>query len=107
MDFNSLVIKIRDMKTTARSLPALLQLMIDNKPLFEECCNRLGLCAFTHVLTLYNVTSYEEEKILDEYIEENRPRKTKDSYYAWPEGEWNPRQKWLKKQIKKLTPAKV
>jgi hypothetical protein len=86
-----------------RSIKELLQVMLDNQDLFTS-----GLCNWAIRLYYKDIISYEESKLLDSYIENNRPSKysslkaykARKTWWYWPHGEIKPRLKWIKKHIK-------
>jgi len=83
-----------------RTIKELLQLMLDNKHLFER-----GLCYFKDSLYSDNLITFEEYFLLEDYIKNNKPKRTwynfilKDSNYWWKVGWRLPRIIWLKYHI--------
>ena len=90
------------MKT--RTIKELLQIMLANQTLFH-----VGLCYWAELLWENDVITFEEYRILLEYISSNRPHKYssieaykwRNSSYFWESGNITPRIKWIKKHIKK------
>ena len=82
-----------------RSINELLWLMLYHHEHF-----RSGLCVWTDRMHWYDHITWEEQRKLRRYIEENRPKNIywliKDNYY-WEFGDINPRIKWIKKHIKR------
>jgi hypothetical protein len=89
-----------------RSIKELLQVMLDNQDLFD-----VGLCKWN--LLLYrsgNISKYEHIMLIY-YIRYNRPSmwssvyafKNRNNAYYWVCGDIQPRVKWIKKHIKKLS----
>ena len=87
-----------------RTIKELLQLMLDNKHLFQ-----CGLCHWLTELFIYKLISRDERIFLLNYIKENKPEYKwynpymllnhyKDSFY-WIEGCITPRINWLKHHI--------
>ena len=87
----------------SRTLSELLQVMLDNKSLFP-----LGLCHWNTKLHVANLITTAEYQYLDEYIENNRPKKvswwwkSSNRRYYWRPGKLYPRIKWIKHHIKRL-----
>lgn len=93
-----------------RSIKELLELMLDNKDLFNT-----GLCDWTLKLYLLDIISDEECYLLRQYIISNRPslynnfrmfyhtilRDDPESHFYWKRGDIKPRIKWIKKHIAK------
>lgn len=79
-----------------RSIDELLEVMLDNINKFEK-----GLCLWNTALYAADKISEEEWIRLRRYIKKNRPWFSFYPYY-WPEGELEPRLKWIRKHIKKL-----
>jgi hypothetical protein len=77
-----------------RSEKELLQILLDNMDLLDT-----GLCRLSGYLRITGVISIEEELLIDRYF-----TRTLDVLftYSFPEGEKEPRIKWLKEQIDKL-----
>jgi hypothetical protein len=77
--------------------------MFDSQNLFQ-----FGLCRWTTKLYWQSKISYEERRILLDYIEKNAPLSFiirdfcdySDGYY-WKSGNIKPRLRWLKKHINK------
>lgn len=93
------------MKT--RKIKKLLQVMLDNTTLFEY-----GLCQWVSVLYIKNIINWNERMLLDKYISNNKPFNYKirllfspfcNHTYYWKKGKIEPRIKWIKKHIKKLS----
>ena len=92
-------------KVKSRSIKELLQVMLDNKNLFEY-----SLCYWSDHLLDKLIISKEESIILKQYILDNRPSKwsswsayiNRNSNYYWKHGKIKYRTKWLNEQIKKL-----
>jgi hypothetical protein len=85
------------MKT--RSIKELLILVIENKELF-----RTGLCMLFTELFVRKIITTDEDYLLWIYIRRHKPFRCRIflSVFYWPKGKWEPRERWLKKQIKKL-----
>lgn len=89
-----------------RTTKQLLELMLQNKNLFLN-----GLCCWAVNLHASCIISNIEYDKLRMYIERNRPSKysSVDAYihsnsvYYWKMNKIEPRIKWIKKQIKKLS----
>ena len=89
-----------------RSIKELLQVMLANQDLFKT-----GLCNWAVQLEIWSIISEEEEMLLKDYIWENRPSKWssvdafkhRNSTYYWKYSDIEPRVKWIKKHIKKLS----
>lgn len=84
-----------------RTIDQLLELMLENQILFQS-----GLCHW--VLRLYqeNIISKNELWWLEDYIEENKPFfifRWWHGHYFWKPMSIEPRVKWIKKHIKKLS----
>jgi hypothetical protein len=85
-----------------KDIKTLLQLMLDNQECFSS-----GLCGWASMLPL----SYVDWTTLNKYIKKNRPSmfSSKQAFlhcfdcYYWNEGDIEPRLKWIKKHIKKLS----
>ncbi len=60
-----------------------------------------GLCAVVSHLLEYNIITFDEFFVLNDYISQYRPIYKHNLYYGWKEGRVNPRLRWLKKQIRK------
>jgi hypothetical protein len=97
------------MKT--RTIKELLIILRDNEDIFKKEC--FGLCGLAWLLhdTCFIITYKEYSKIMD-YFNANLPAKKYQfdeillsmpgSCFCWKLGEWNPRLKWLNKQINSL-----
>jgi len=95
---------------TTRTTKELLELLLTKKDIFYS-----GLCALIIDLLCNGTINREERNILRDYIENNPPFNThtlyavlgedysERNYYYWEVGNFVPREKWIKKQIKKLS----
>ena len=95
---------------TTRTTKELLELLLTEKDMFYT-----GLCTLIHDLYCYGTINEEENNILRDYIDKNPPFNThtliavlggdysERNYYYWEVGNFAPREKWIKKQIKKLS----
>lgn len=87
-----------------RTTKELLEVMLNNKQIFST-----GLCSWAGQLYWNGMINRDEEARLAVYIRVSRPSKfssfgafkNRSSGYYWPNGDINPRIKWLKKHIKK------
>ena len=88
-----------------RDIKQLLQIMLDNKHLFDT-----GLCPWVKALYFEDLISFDEKVLLQNYINDNRPTKdwslsrlflTPNSYYFWKPGCIYPRIVWIKKHLNK------
>jgi len=79
-----------------------LKVMLSKQELFRQ-----GLCAWVYEVYAHKHITYDERKILEAYIKENRPSKWSsfsawlhehDNFY-WKCGEMKPREKWVKCHI--------
>ena len=80
-----------------RPILELLQILREglDGPFFKS-----GLCALTYTLNVYyDIITEDEEAILNAYLEKYKPNNA--SGYWWPKGKRKPRQRFLKKLIKK------
>jgi hypothetical protein len=91
-----------------RNNKEILEILLDN---VERIRAVKGLCYLaSHLASEKTITWHERNKILA-YIEDNRPfmfssmaaLSSVGSGYYWPKYEVEPRAKWLKKHIKKLS----
>jgi hypothetical protein len=87
------------MKTTKE----LLQIMYDNSD-----CITSGLCFLVDRIYTKGLISNEEFFALDSFLQRNKPITFwrifhPKSKFWWKKGRIEPRRKWLKKQIKKLS----
>lgn len=82
-----------------RSDKELLQLLLDNKDIFQT-----GLCLLAGTLYCRCKISAKEMLRIPDYLRTNVSTYYKENGYAyyWPIGEWEPREEWLKKEINKL-----
>ena len=81
-----------------RSIKELLIVLRDNlKDYFDLYCN--GMCLVIKELYWHDLISEEEESILTNYLEDNKPI---DQMYWFVPGEIEPRLEWLNQQIEKL-----
>lgn len=90
-----------------RSIKELLELMLENKKLFER-----GLCRWSSNLLNDNIMSDDEYISLRQYINRNHPKNDfidkvfrvcrKNDLYYWTAGLLYPRVRWIKEHIKKL-----
>lgn len=86
-----------------RTIKELLQIMLDNKDLFQR-----GLCGWAFRIHEHNIINNEELLELEDYIINNRPSKYssisafihRDSLFYWSYDDISPRIKWIKKHIK-------
>ena len=95
---------------TTRPTKELLELLLTEKSNFHS-----GLCALIIDLLYDGTINREERIILRNYIENNPPFNTytlyavlegsysERNYYYWECGKFAPRERWIKKQIKKLS----
>ena len=89
-----------------RSIKELLEVMLENQELFNG-----GLCSWAWYMYREDKITFEEYRILDCYIRENRPSKFssleawnyQNRGYYWKYNNIKPRIKWIKKHIKKLS----
>jgi hypothetical protein len=91
-----------------RTTKELLELMLERQDKF-----RLGLCIWNQELRLCNIISSHEYSHLKNYIRNNKPSIFSSwdcfnqSFYAtrfyWKSSNINPRIKWIKQHIKKLS----
>lgn len=65
-----------------------------------------GLCGYLFTLQVTGLITAEEERVLLEYIEDNRPQH-KDCDFSWPTGIKSPRIFWLQIQIDTLSTKTV
>lgn len=87
-----------------RTIKELLQLMLDNKELFD-----VGLCFWVDSLETVQLINEEEYDELHHYIRRNRPSmfssldafKHRNTAFYWERDDIKPRIKWLKKHIAK------
>ncbi len=91
----------KNKKPTLRSIKELLQVMLDNLILFDN-----GLCYWATELYHEELISYEERRILMNYIQNNKPSFSSITSlvtggYYWRAGKINPRIKWINKHINK------
>jgi len=92
-------------ENNVRSIKELLQIMLDNKELFQS-----GLCYWCNNLFHLEIINHSERIILQKYIANNRPSKysslkayrNRFSAYYWKREDIKPRIKWIEKHIKKL-----
>ena len=98
------------MKT--RSMKQLLVLLSKQEKIFKECDNPTGLCWMIFKLLEDEINIFEYDR-LNQFIKDHCKRNKKYFYYEgqidpfyWPRGEWEPRYKWLLKQIDKLSKTK-
>ena len=83
-----------------RTTKELLQLLLDNKYYFCD-----GLCGLAVYLYYNKIISKKEYLYIKKYLHSLNVitlRKLFGCSYFWIEGEWEPREKWLKSKIKKL-----
>jgi hypothetical protein len=86
-----------------RSIKELLQITLENQKYFYS-----GLCGFVSGLQYSDKITWEERRLLLNYITDNRPSKwsslsafrSRNSAYYWKETDIKPRIKWIKKHIK-------
>ena len=95
---------------TTRSTKELLELLLTEKSNFH-----CGLCNLIIDLNYKEIINRKERIILRNYIENNPPFNTytlyavlggdysERTYYYWEAGNFAPRERWIKKQIKKLS----
>ena len=83
-----------------RTTKELLQILLNNERLFTR-----GLCKLTLDLLVREVITENEYQYIKEYLYSSNVitlRKLFGRSYFWKNGEWKPREKWLKSKIKKL-----
>ena len=88
-----------------RTIKELLQVMLDSQHLF-----RRGLCQWTNDLHYSGLISFSESKVINTYIQTNKPSLFSSfqaficygEAYFWFIGDIEPRIKWLKQHINKL-----
>ncbi len=81
-----------------RTTKQLLEVMLENIDMLKS-----GLCRLSHNLYYYtDKMSYNEMGNVQYYMSLFLPE-TKADGYCWPIGEKEPRIKWLKEQIEKLS----
>jgi hypothetical protein len=88
-----------------RTEKELLQLMLERQDQFAK-----GLCIWIDLLNWSGIITYDELKLLLDYIDHNRPSKfsslsafkNRRGKYYWNKGDITPRIKWINKQIEKL-----
>lgn len=82
-----------------RSNKELLQLLLDNKNHFF-----LGLCQLAGDLCNLKIIELGEYISIKNYIRKyaNTELRRSESVYYWKESKWEPREEWLKQQIKIL-----
>ncbi len=88
-----------------RTEKELFKLMLEHKDKFA-----LGLCAWSIFLNCIGIITYDELKLLLDYIDHNRPSKfsslsvykNRNRPFYWEIGDITPRIKWINKQIEKL-----
>lgn len=89
-----------------RTIKDLLELMLEHQDLYDT-----GLCGWVNTLCMCDIISNQEGRHLKDYIKHNRPSKysslecfkhRKYSNY-WKIQNLEPRIKWIKKHIKKLS----
>ena len=61
-----------------------------------------GLCSEISYLTARGIITFYEKMLLYKYMENHRPINARVFDYWWKERLWNPRLKWLNKQISSL-----
>jgi hypothetical protein len=88
-----------------RTIKQLLEVMLQNQEYF---C--FGLCGWTRDLYFYDKITCEEKRIMESYIDNNKPSifSSLDSFrtqlktgYYWKSGDITPRIKWINKHIKR------
>lgn len=77
-----------------RTTKELLEVMLENIDKLKE-----GLCLLSLDLRCADLITRDEDMIIMLYLENN----IKSSRFAWPVGEKEPRIKWLKEQIEKIS----
>jgi len=81
-----------------RTIKQLLQLMLDNKQMFQY-----GLCGLSWSILSNNLITREEYRLLTKYIHDNKPFTLHDFFvndnFYWKRGNIKPRIKWLKHHI--------
>ena len=88
---------------TMRTIKELLELMLENQQSFKT-----GLCYFALDLYYEDIITPSEYRILQNYIDSNKPTFFESPFYSfgifgcyyWKKGNVNPRLKWIKKHIK-------
>lgn len=91
-----------------RSDKQILEIMLDN---IEHIRDSKGLCQLAVDLEYCSIITYREALSIRRYIVDNRPSALSSivmfwciTYpYYWPKYKVEPRAKWLKKHIKKLS----
>ena len=95
---------------TTRTTKELLELLLIKRSQFHS-----GLCGFILNLRFNTIINPSEYDILRDYVRNNPPINahtlyavlggdySKRTYYYWEFGDFTPREKWIKKHIKKLS----
>jgi len=83
-----------------RTNKELLELMLENQQNFHS-----GLCAWIISMYLRGIITTEEYYEFKKYLNQNKPITFHRIFSAfwWKQGDINPRIKWIKKHIKKLS----
>ena len=96
-----------------RTLKALLQILLDNVyqiSLIDEHGDAgiYGLCELVGDLENSGIISFEEEHILNDFIQTNRPKsawlsnRANNLAYYWEQGNRPLRRAWIRRKLKKL-----
>lgn len=84
-----------------RRIKTLLKLLL--KELEANGVDGSGLCWANYSLEMDGKINSDEEDLVHSYIEDNMPRCPGYPFYGWRPGLAEPRIKWLKKEIKKIS----
>lgn len=90
-----------------RTLPQLLQVMIDHIHMIEN----KGLCHLSVMLFIKGYVSPNECMLIDRYLDDHElpglysGPNSPNAHYWWPPGETEPRKIWLTQQIESLPPV--
>lgn len=93
-----------------KSIIELLKLVKANRELMLT-----GLCSIIYELYHDNIITTDECNLLSDYIKTNRPVKGSKHYesacadkpWYWSPWKWEPRERWLNAQIRKLSRKKL
>jgi hypothetical protein len=82
-----------------RTTKELLEVIITKSDLL----NVVGVCKLSKILQESGYMTRKELEKISDFLDENLPPYRYDVVYCWPVGEKEPRIKWIKEQIEKLT----
>ena len=98
---------------TQRTTKELLELLLNKE--FQRKYFNSGLCNFVYALYANNIIGRDERKVLIDYIHKHFPINKNTihsffagdfeerSYFYWRPGNIEPRERWIKKHIRKLS----